>query len=617
MNAPIRMSATTLEASRPPAKTAGYEPIQYGWIRRYRNLPYLSIFVIEQMLLDETICIGLAARKAAMTGAEIGYEENGKWTPGVQCSKPDVADWAHRQIRKLWDCGIEHFATAQVYGWAACEVLWQKNSQGIQEIVGIEERHANDTRALVDQESGHVSGVRFLRIKNADNGFVDLSFPQSLFHAFNRLPGHPYGQTVLLGSYRAWCDKHLEGGALDVRRVFMHKDAYGGADMTYPEGTTQIGDREVSNRDIAREIVEQLEAGGVTTRPASMDEQGNELWKLTRASVPNNPAHIQNYPADLDGEMLRGMYVPDGVLKADDTGSWQGRLIPMGIMYASLDPSIKTLLNDIVEQLLNAAMITNWGQVFPLVVQHKPLAKQALEQQRQTAAPQSQEANLEGQGSFGGEPNQFRMSLDPVEAVSNGVIDAASMVRAAKVALRMSTDEGPKEGDTKAIEGKTYRFNRNSRWELVGHDGFGHLSTQTTVGELLVVAKSNQQLASKERVALHAVSPKEATDIEKLTGVKVDGRAHIIQGSTLIHILNGHGVEPRSGQLPLTANDIERLSEVLTTFDDVQSLGKNKSGNELLRFKKRVNGHIFVVEEARGDRTLAVLTAYKYPGKQK
>ena len=61
----------------------------------------------------------------------------------------------------------------------------------------------------------------------------------------------------------------MNGGALDVRRLFMHKDAYGGTDMTYPEGTTYIPDKgEVPNRDVAREIAEQIVAGGVTARPA-------------------------------------------------------------------------------------------------------------------------------------------------------------------------------------------------------------------------------------------------------------------------------------------------------------------------------------------------------------
>ena len=85
----------------------------------------------------------------------------------------------------------------------------------------------------------------------------------------------------------------MHGGALDVRRLFMHKDAYGGADITYPEGTVYIeGKGEVPNRDIARELAEQIVAGGVTARPAAYDEHGNELWKLTRATVPNKPEHI-------------------------------------------------------------------------------------------------------------------------------------------------------------------------------------------------------------------------------------------------------------------------------------------------------------------------------------
>jgi hypothetical protein len=450
----------TLNTNKRPAKTRGYQPLQSWWLRRHQKLPLLTFPIIEMILCDETIQIGLAARRAVLQGVEFGYDKNGTWTPGVQCSNAMVGEWVLRQVKKLWSCAIEHIASAQVYGWAGMEVVWERSPEtNLWEVSGIEERHANDTRVIIGGDTGRPCGVRFLKVKGAENGYLDLHFPESFFHAYNPNPGEWYGHTVLHGSYRSWADKHLDGGAVDVRRLFMHKDAYGGADLTYPEGSTDIGTvdnpLEVPNRELAREIVEQIEAGGVTTTPAQYDDRGNPLWKLTRATVPSNPSHILQYPGDLDGEMLRGIFVPDGVLKADDTGSWQGRLIPMGILYANLDPWVGSILRDMREQILEPGILNNWGQAIPFVLEHQPLADQALEQQKQQQPQQAIDKNsimdmlkgtdpgnddgfedgLEEDPNRNQDPTKMGL-LDPVAAVGEGVLSAAGIVAAAKAAMK-------------------------------------------------------------------------------------------------------------------------------------------------------------------------------------
>lgn len=425
--------------------------------------------MIEQMLLDETVQIGLAARNAVVQGVEFGNKIGGQWTPGVSCPDENVGAWVMRQIAKLWEIGLEHIVSAQVYGWSACEVVWERSEEygGLWEISRIESRHAADTEVLIADATGYKVGVRIKNVKNVEQGYVDLRFPLALFHSYKPGPGEHYGGPVLLGAYRPWADKHLDGGAIDVRRLFMHKDAYGGADLSYPDGFTDIGTpeepNEVPNREIARQIIEQIEAGGVTTTPSQYDEHGNKLWHMERATVPSNPQHILQYPAELDGEMLRGMQVPDGVLKADDAGSWQGRLIPMGIMYASLDPWVTSILCDIRQQLLEPGMMNNWGKVIPFLVGHKPLAEQAMDQQRN---PSMGGMPMDGGGmqmddgeqyaqdeQQEGDPARMGLGLDAVAAVGEGVLSTRAVVNAALMALDrpelMSAHRAPK-GYTKA-----------------------------------------------------------------------------------------------------------------------------------------------------------------------
>lgn len=462
-----------LKTNKPSAKTRSYHPIQTWWLRRHQRLPPLSFQLIEQMLLDETIQIGLAARRSVLQGVEFGYKANGQWQIGVMCQDEAVGAWVMRQLLTLWRIALEHITEAQTYGWTGMEVIWQRSEEydNLWEIVAIEERHPTDIRCLINDDTGRPCGARFNRVKNAPEGFVDLHFPECFYHAFKPRPGEWYGQTVLWGSYRAWADKHLDGGAIDVRRLFMHKDAYGGADLGYPEGQTNIGTIEnpveVPNRELAREIVEQIEAGGVTTTPQVYDDAGHKMWELTRATVPSNPSHILTYPDDLDGEMLRGMGVPDGVLKADDAGSWQGRLIPMQILYATLDPWVTTILRDIREQLLEPGIINNWGKVIPFTVQHRPLAEQAMEQQRSPGqAGGGMDPSMMDPSGGGMDPSMMDPSMmdpsggmdpsmmDPTQqgqrmglfdSIGRGVSQATPWLRAARMAIDAKTSDDVKK----------------------------------------------------------------------------------------------------------------------------------------------------------------------------
>jgi hypothetical protein len=442
------------------AATASYKPQQLQhWFMRPRDLPPFSFSTILAMLLDPTLRLGLAMRAAPLYGAEFAYQEEGseEWRPGIRASNEVVAAFVLRQLRRIW-LDLDGLVAAQIWGWAACEVQYCLTQSRAIEVERLLPRHSNDTRALVC--GGEVSGVRFLRVNERDNGHVDLPFPKAIFHAHAPEPGCHYGMSILQGAYSPWADKWLNGGALDVRRLFMHKDAYGGADMSYPPGTTNIdGKGEVPNRDIAREIVEQMQAGAVTTRPSEYDPvAGKEKWTLTRAVVPSNPQHILQYPKDLDIEEMRGMEIPDEVFMPSDAGTtgWSGKSIPMEGFYTGLDRWLIRLVSDVRKQVLMPLVAINFGPKAWFEVRTKPLGLTAMERQ-EAGKPKASPTVLggfgrdgDGDGEFGegegGQPPQQRMSLDPVEAVGRGVLSAAELVEAAR---RMINEREANAGNAK------------------------------------------------------------------------------------------------------------------------------------------------------------------------
>lgn len=608
-------------ANRPTAvKTAGYKPLPQIWFNQPRDLPPFNFQTVRHMLLDSGIRLNLATRTAPIFGVEFAYQNGvdsqgkAQWKPGVKSKDPAVAAWVQRQLETIWHNYLPSILRAQAFGWSGGEVTLKLSEYKLIEINQLLARHPSDIRLL--KRAGNRSGVRVNRVVNV--GEVDLQFPYAWFHAFRPDDGEDYGNSILLGAYSPWADKWLNGGALDTRRLFMHKDAYGGMRVGYPEESLYVEgyDQPIAARDIATQIAEQRQSGGTITYPSTIDAQGNKKWVIEEAAVASNPQHILQYPKDLDDEIRTGMEIPDDVISNDGSGAWAGKRIPLAAFYASLDTWVTEILCDL-RYTLEPLVMLNWGSAVDFEICHKPLALQAMEQQGNAGG---QQQPGEQQPSFGQPAQQqpYRMSLNTVDAVGWGVLDAAEMVRAAKSVLRLSTQgDGPAEGDTKGENGKTYRFNRNSRWELVNlNDGWGHAGTHTSIKDMIADAKSDPSNAANLRVSFHAATEEEAAKVFSQAGVNISGYAHELQGSYVMHIEKEHGTESRSGQLPLSEEDFIRFPEVLSSFDSVQNLGKNQKGLTLLRFQKQINGHVFVVEEVRGQRTLSIVSAYKYPSKK-
>jgi len=99
------------------------------------------------------------------------------------------------------------------------------------------------------------------------------------------------------------------------------------------------------------------------------------------------------------------------------------------------------------------------------------------------------------------------------------------------------------------------------------------------------------------------------------TGMDVSGAHRFISDQRILHTLDGHGVdrETRKGQLPVTKEDFTKLPEYVRTADKISIEGRTKQGLYVIRYQKRVNGHIVVLEEHRqGKNILAFDSMWKF-----
>ena len=111
------------------------------------------------------------------------------------------------------------------------------------------------------------------------------------------------------------------------------------------------------------------------------------------------------------------------------------------------------------------------------------------------------------------------------------------------------------------------------------------------------------------------VSDMLAAQIQRVSEMDVRGFRHSLDVFAVRHIFNEHGnpfFEQARGNIAVTREDLARLPEILAEPDSVEFSAKHPRGFKRFVIQKRINGFLFVVEEARGrDRQLQVITVYK------
>ena len=117
---------------------------------------------------------------------------------------------------------------------------------------------------------------------------------------------------LLARAYPAWFEKWMPGGAKRTLRLRMIKDAYIGDIFWYPpDRKFEMADgREISFRDLAREIVESRHSGGALTLPLIYDSAGNKLVDYTPPQGVAGYTQIFRWKQDLDLEIWKALEVP-------------------------------------------------------------------------------------------------------------------------------------------------------------------------------------------------------------------------------------------------------------------------------------------------------------------
>jgi hypothetical protein len=340
---------------------------------RIDELPPFTLHIAELMRFDPQVRIGLGARNGLLMAAE------------VDVTGPDAAvvAWVQHQWNALYSGSAHQLLRAKLYGFLPFEVVYRRAAggpfAGLLEIDRLIDHPPRDVRLLMrgDQIVG------FEEMQNAERGMRNgagfpSSTPQSAIHnpqsflapaalvcTFDSDCGNPYGCALLARAYPAWYEKWMPGGAKRTLRLRMVKDAYIGDILWYPPNQyVELSDgRQVSWRDLSREIVESRTSGGAMTLPLLRDSLGNKLIDYTPPQGVAGHTQIFNWKRDLDLEIWKALEVPPEIIQASSSGSgYSGRWIPFAVALSAVHQELVELVRCVDRDILRPIAQLNFGR---------------------------------------------------------------------------------------------------------------------------------------------------------------------------------------------------------------------------------------------------------------
>lgn len=336
-------------------RATGYAPKAYGYTLDFNDQrPFFRLVDVERMRRDPQVSFALRILRAPLRKVKFA----------VRASAPEVGQFVERQLARIWKRFLVKLCKMFAYGYAPGEWVygWKRGADGGLQIVvkDLIDFHPFDAAPL--ELEGQLVGLQVKGVPGEQ--VVKIGAPRFCWVVGDAEYNSYYGRSRLLNCWTPWMEKTGRHGALDIRRLWYLKNAYSGRTMRHPPGTTQTDAGIKDNQDIAREIAEKMETGGIVTFDNSKDEGGSEYaWKLEESKVGPAVTDIREYPKDLDSEILRGASIPPEVVQASgESGSgYAGRAIPAQVFYASEDEAVDAILMACDRQCLRPMVTFNFG----------------------------------------------------------------------------------------------------------------------------------------------------------------------------------------------------------------------------------------------------------------
>lgn len=336
-----------------PAITGEYIPTAYwnGWMNMRRAPPF-SFQAVNEMLTDPRVMFGLWLIKGPILSKSRFY---------IDCDNKEAKDFLIQNLTRFWRNSAVRAMKSIEWGYSCSEALYEIRN-GLINFDTLKDLHPLDCRALTREGKLVGATVRNVPTKTGKKK-VELSGARSLWTVHSR-EVHPwYGRSRLFGAYLPWLECWSEGGFRDSRRLFFYKYAYTGAIGYYPNQDFQLpSGQRVSSKDLMREMLEKSRNGATVALPNTRDANGQRAWEIVPATSTPPPASLGEYGKDLKDDIWEGMGIPPEVARAEGTGAYAGRAVPLEAFYAILQEIVNWLITDVNSQIFRVLVDLNFGE---------------------------------------------------------------------------------------------------------------------------------------------------------------------------------------------------------------------------------------------------------------
>ncbi len=131
------------------------------------------------------------------------------------------------------------------------------------------------------------------------------------------------------------------------------------------------------------------------------------------------------------------------------------------------------------------------------------------------------------------------------------------------------------------------------------------------------IADSIADKQTRGSTEVRPVNAKEIADIKEVVGVDVSKAIHEVTSDDLRHTINQHGdvkKEAKRGQIAVTVSDLERIPEILDSYDRIEKGTTDERNRKSVRYIKKNNGETTYVEVViEGGNKLRGKTMWKTP----
>lgn len=337
--------------------SAGYEPTASYYLPHLmfsQNRPIFRPFVIREMLTDPRIVFGLWLIKGPILS-------NAKFT--VTSTVAGVQEFVEKTLQTFWRNSAGKMLKGIEWGYSGAEVLYDEE-EGMLQLVRCKDFDSPDVQVVTNE--GELSG---LLVKSNEGGRIYIGGPKA-FHFVHLREKHPwYGLSRLFGAHIPWWEKWSDGGYRDIRRLWFYKNSFEGGAIYHPAGNTRLQNGDVvSNKDLARDIVEKKRAGAVITLPNTPSGDGSNAraWEYVPPEPIPVPQGLLEYGEALDVEILEGLGIPSEVIQAAGEtgfGSSSGRQIPQLAFFSVLQEILQAIVSDFDEQIMRPLVAINFGDL--------------------------------------------------------------------------------------------------------------------------------------------------------------------------------------------------------------------------------------------------------------